>query len=155
MLILLDIDGVMLHANPWKRPEILDDGFMAFNLQATKALNQIIQSTDCEIFLTTSHKDKFNIKEWKAIFSLRGIVLKNISIVKSPLGLNRKDEIIQWYANNSDKNFIIIDDDKSLNGLPDSLKHKLIQTNPSIGLTNDLANLAISKLKRNINLEHV
>lgn len=155
MVLLLDIDGVMLHANPWKRPEILEDGFMAFNLEATKALNKIIESTDCEIFLTTSHKEKFSIKEWKAIFSLRGIILKKIAIVKSFNCLNRKEEIIQWYENNTDKNFIIIDDDKSLNGLPNQLKNKLIQTNPSIGLTIDLANVAISKLRGNMNLEYV
>lgn len=28
MLILLDIDGVMVPANSWKRPEFLADGFL-------------------------------------------------------------------------------------------------------------------------------
>ena len=39
--------------------------------------------------------------------------------------------------------FVIIDDDKSLNGLPKFVKNKLIQTNASIGLTIELVNEAL------------
>ena len=31
MLVLLDIDGVMVPANSWKKPEFMDDGFPMFN----------------------------------------------------------------------------------------------------------------------------
>jgi hypothetical protein len=44
--------------------------------------------------------------------------------------------VLNWFnLNNVSEKFVIIDDDKSLNGLPDFLKTKLILTSPLIGLT--------------------
>ena len=52
--------------------------------------------------------------------------------------LNRKDEILNWFkANHVDEKFIIIDDDTSLNDLPDYLKAHLVQPSPLIGLTEE------------------
>ena len=63
--------------------------------------------------------------------------------------MNRKEELIQWFKNKDLKeDFIIIDDDKSLNGLPDFLKDKLIQPSASVGLTDDLANQALLKIEK-------
>jgi hypothetical protein len=45
------------------------------------------------------------------------------------------------------EDFIIIDDDKSLNELLEFLKSKLILTFESIGLTDSLAEEAINKLR--------
>ncbi|RZJ49519.1 MAG: hypothetical protein EOO44_18115 [Flavobacterium sp.] len=150
MLILLDIDGVMVPANSWKRPEILSDGFFAFSNKSSKALQKIISETSADILLSTSHKNSFSIKEWHEIFKLRGIDTNNINRLSENLSyLNRKEEIINWYDSilfNQD-NFVIIDDDKSLNGLPDFLKHRLVLTSPLVGLTDELASYAISILK--------
>ncbi|TXI85438.1 MAG: hypothetical protein E6Q37_06365, partial [Crocinitomicaceae bacterium] len=58
--------------------------------------------------------------------------------------LNRKDELLNWFnANNMEDDFFIIDDDKSLNELPEHLKKRLIQTSPSIGLTENLVDEAL------------
>ena len=67
MLILLDIDGVMVPAKSWKRPEFLNDGFFAFSSDATSALQKIISETSADILLTTSHKSKYTIQEWKNV----------------------------------------------------------------------------------------
>lgn len=149
MLILLDIVGVMVPASPWKRPEILEDNFMNFSLQATKALEKIISSTSADILLTTSHKDNFTLNQWKDIFEKRNIKVGKIDkLPKNANHLNRKDEILNWFnANNINENFIIIDDDKSLNSLPDLLKNRLIQTSATVGLTNFLADEAIRNLR--------
>ncbi len=149
MLILLDIDGVMVPANSWKRPEILEDNFMNFSSQAIKALEKIISSTSADILLTTSHKDSFNLNQWKRIFERRNITINKIDkLPKNVNHLNRKGEILKWfYADNNNQNFVIIDDDKSLNSLPDFLKKKLIQTSATVGLTNFLADEAIRNLK--------
>lgn len=149
MLILLDIDGVMVPANSWKQPEILEDNFMNFGLQATKALEKIISSTSADILLTTSHKDTFTSNQWKNIFEKRNIKVGKIDkLPKNINHLSRKDEILNWFnANTVNQNFIIIDDDKSLNALPDFLKNKLIQTSATVGLTNFLADEAIRKLR--------
>lgn len=149
MLILLDIDGVMVPANSWKRPEILEDNFMNFSLQATKALEKIISSTSADILLTTSHKDSFSLNQWKKIFENRNINIRKIGkLPKNINNLNRKDEVLDWFtSNNIAQNFIIIDDDKSLNSLPGFLKNRLVQTSATVGLTDFLADEAIRKLR--------
>ncbi|MBK9481942.1 MAG: hypothetical protein IPO02_08200 [Bacteroidetes bacterium] len=138
MLFFLDIDGVMVPAKGWKCPELLNDGFPAFSSKATSMLQSLI-SEDVTIMLTTSHKSKFNIEVWKSIFKNRGIHIENIkSLPDNFNNLSRKDEIVNWFSvNNVDENFVIIDDDKSLNELPDFLKDHLVQTSPYIGLTEE------------------
>jgi hypothetical protein len=145
MLILLDIDGVMVTGNSWKRPEFLDDGFPAFSSRASIALQKMISETSADILLTTSHKSNYSIEEWRNIFTLRGIKIKNIySLPENKTYLSRKEEIMNWVTTSDElPDFIIIDDDKSLNGLPKFIKNKLIQTNASIGLTIDLINEAL------------
>ena len=152
MLIFLDIDGVMLPANSWRKPEILEDGFMNFSQAATIALQKIISETAGDIILTTSHKSKYSINKWKNIFKNRNIIANNFSkLPENTLHLNRKDEILNWLnANNIYDNFIIIDDDKSLNELPVAIKDKLIQTNSSIGLTEQIAENTLKTLKEKV-----
>jgi|SRR6218665_560173 len=138
MLVFLDIDGVMVPAKSWKTPELLQDGFPAFSAKATRILQSLI-SDDVTLMLTTSHKSNFSIGEWKSIFKNRGI---NIEKIKSlPENINnqsRRQEIVNWFnANKGDENFIILDDDKSLNELPEFLKDNLIQTSSLVGLTDE------------------
>ena len=148
MLIYLDIDGVMVRANAWKRPEILKDGFPDFSPTAIDALNKVISTTGADIVLTTSHKSTYSITEWGEIFKNRNINFNQISkLPENKNFLNRKEELLHHFKKQSlNENFVIIDDDKSLNGLPLSLKDRLIQTSSGIGLTNDLAKKAIDKL---------
>ena len=61
MLILLDVDGVMVPANSWKKPEFHDDGFAVFSSKSASALQKIITETGATILLTTSHKTKYNL----------------------------------------------------------------------------------------------
>jgi len=138
VLILLDIDGVMVPAKGWTTPELLNDGFPVFSSRAISSLQKLLSDT-VTIILTTSHKSKYSIKEWKGIFNNRGIQVKNLlSLPENIKNLNRKDEIINWFnLNNVDEAFVIIDDDKSLNELPDFLKMNLVQTSPYIGLTEE------------------
>ena len=123
MLLYLDIDGVMVPANSWRKPEILEDGFPEFSINAVKSLDRIISTSS-------------------AITRLP----KNVN------HLNRKEELINWFSSKKiNEKFIIIDDDKSLNGLPDFLKDKLIQTSGSVGLTEYLAEEALDIIN---NLEY-
>ncbi len=142
MLLFLDIDGVMVPAKSWKSPELLNDGFPAFSIKATSVLQRLI-SEDVIVMLTTSHKSKFSIEEWKSIFGNRGINIEKIkSLPENIDNLTRKDEILNWFSTNiNDKNFIIIDDDKSLNDLPPFLKDNLVLTSPYIGLTEEHSEL--------------
>lgn len=138
MQIFLDIDGVMVPAKSWKSPELLDDGFPAFSARAIKTLQQLI-SDETTIVLTTSHKSFFSIEGWKQIFRNRNINIERILALPSNVeNISRKEEITNWFNTHLiSEPFIIIDDDKSLNDLPEYLKENLIQTSPLIGLTED------------------
>lgn len=140
MLFFLDIDGVMVPAKGWKNPELLQDGFPAFSSKASLTLRQLIAEGDT-IMLTTSHKSRFSIEEWKNIFYNRGIAVEHIkSLPANSNNLSRKEELLNWFsANHIGEDFVIIDDDKSLNELPDFLKNSLVQTSPYIGLTEEHA----------------
>lgn len=150
MLILLDIDGVMVPANSWKKPEFHDDGFPVFSSKSTSALQKIIDETGAALLLTTSHKLKYTIAQWRGIFKSRGIDVKQIHrLNSSSLHLSRKEEILNWYneKHTPDTKFVIIDDEKTLNDLPVSIKNNLVLTSPTIGLTDELAENAILILK--------
>lgn len=150
MLIYLDIDGVMVTANSWKSPEILEDGFPEFSENAVKSLNRIIFSSSADIVLTTSHKHTYSLKDWNNIFKRRNVNVNKITrLPKNTNHLNRKDELLRWFTpKHIEDIFIIIDDDKSLNALPDFLKDKLVQTSSSLGLTDYLAEEALRIIKK-------
>lgn len=63
--------------------------------------------------------------------------------------MSRKEEILNWQLKNKSVNdYVILDDDKSLNGLPSKIKKKLVLTSPMVGLTNDDALSAIEVLRK-------
>jgi len=83
---------------------------------------------------------------------MRGIDTKKINRLSSnSLETSRKDEILNWYNTKHVPNeeFVILDDDKKLNDLPVDIKSNLVLTSASVGLTDELADNAISILKRN------
>jgi len=136
MLIFLDIDGVMVSGATWKVPETLEDGFPVFLEKAVKSLNSLA-SDNTKIILSTSHRDRFTLSEWKQLFQRRGIEVNEFDKIPSSHGLKkRKDEILEWFATHPrPESFLIIDDDKSLYDLPKDLKNHLIITSPLVGLT--------------------
>ena len=138
MLIFLDIDGVMVPAKGWKSPELLSDGFPAFSTKASRVLQNLI-SEDTTVILTTSHKSNYTVEDWRSIFRKRGINIEKIKTLENNVdNFSRKKEISNWFdANAINEAFVIVDDDKSLNSLPDFLKRNLILTSPLIGLTEE------------------
>ena len=150
MLIYLDIDGVMVPANSWRKLEFLEDGFLEFSKRSTDALNKILHHKSASIILTTSHKNKYSLNQWKGIFRTRGILVNEIHRLPENMDqLNRRDELMQWFDSYElDKDFIIIDDDKSLNSLPEFYKNRLIQTSASVGLTDYLADEALKMVAK-------
>jgi hypothetical protein len=137
MLIFLDIDGVMVPAKSWQRPDILEDGFVDFSSKAVRVLQDILaQNAITTIILTTSHKSRFSLSQWKIIFERRGLnVIKLESLNDNTDFQSRKVEILNWFdSNDVQEDFIIIDDDKSLNDLPKFYKDRLVLTSSLIGL---------------------
>lgn len=149
MLILLDIDGVMVPTTSWKPTEILSDGFANFSIKAVNTLQTIINSTGANILLTTSHKSKYSKSEWEKIFKARGIIANIDSLEPNNDNLNRKEEILRWFTKTTIlESFVILDDDKSLNGLPELIKNKTIVTSGTVGLIREQAEVAIDILRK-------
>ena len=137
MLIFLDIDGVMAPAKSWQRPDILEDGFVDFSPKAVRVIQDLIsQNADSTIILTTSHKSRFSLSQWKIIFERRGLNVNKLESLNDNTDFqSRKVEILNWFdSNDIHEDFIIIDDDKSLNELPKIYKDRLILTSSLVGL---------------------
>ena len=137
MLIFLDIDGVMAPAKSWQRPDILEDGFVDFSSKAVSVLQDVLaQNPNSTIILTTSHKSRFSLSQWKIIFERRGLNVNKLESLNDYTDFqSRKVEILNWFdSNDIHEDFIIIDDDKSLNDLPTFYKDRLILTSSLVGL---------------------
>jgi hypothetical protein len=148
MIILLDIDGVMSPIRSWRSAELMDDGFLVFSQESISVIQKIITS-DTTIILTSSHRFKYSIEDWKLIFKNRNIIINNLLITdENKSNLSRREEIINWFNINKCDSFIIIDDDTSLNDLPSKIKNNLILTSSLIGLTNKHLEEISSIIKR-------
>jgi hypothetical protein len=137
MLVFLDIDGVMAPAKSWQRPDILEDGFVDFSSKAVSVLQDVLaQNPNSTIILTTSHKSRFSLSQWKIIFERRGLNVNKLESLNDNNDFqSRKVEILNWFESNDiHDDFIIIDDDKSLNDLPKFFKNRLILTGSLVGL---------------------
>lgn len=138
MKFFLDIDGVMVHASPHRMVELEEDGFYKFNPIAVQILASVLMTTKDELILSTSHRFRYNIAQWRTILRARGLSMKKISILDLPLDTksNRRFEITQWIIDKQLEpgEIVIIDDDKSLNELPGYLKERLVLTNSYVGL---------------------
>ena len=143
--ILLDFDGVMVKNQPWKKIDLLDDGFYKFDDLAVENLKRIIKETLCDIIITSSHKVRFTDSEWSEVFKRRGIIA---TIKKVDEKINRKMEIIDWVNENTSSIYIIIDDDKTLNDLPFNIKDKFVLIESGVGLTKEKTDIIIEKLNR-------
>ena len=119
MFIFLDIDGVMVPSKSWSLPPMLPYGFPALSSNATSVLKQLI-GDDTTLMLTTTHKSNYNIDEWKTLFKERGIDIQKLDVLSDNVQMmSRKDEIVKGFNTHYiNEDFIIIDDDKSLNDLP-------------------------------------
>ena len=133
----MDIDGVMAPAKSWQRPDILEDGFVDFSSKAVSVLQDILaQNPNSTIILTTSHKSRFSLSQWKIIFERRGLNVNKLESLNDNTDFqSRKVEILNWFdSNDIHEDFIIIDDDKSLNDLPTFYKDRLVLTSSLVGL---------------------
>jgi len=151
MIILLDIDGVLVTAPPWKSVELLADGFMKFNETATKNLNLLCQNRTIEIVLTSTHRISYTENVWKEIFALRGLHFDEISKVNDASTIEnlttRAIEVENWVAEyKPSAPYIILDDDISLHGLPQNIKQRWVCTKFLLGFDETVLKQALNLL---------
>lgn len=133
-VILLDLDGVMITTKPWKSDFNLADNFAEFNPKAVYKLNQLLKETGYDIVLSSARRYNYDIDKMNEFFKTRGIegnIIGYLPLVDRNLMHSRYYEILQFLFANRCENYLIIDDDKSLNKLHDK---SLILTDPMIGL---------------------
>lgn len=148
MIILLDIDGVLETTPSWRRAEIDTDGFMKLNENALENLSILHKKTNASIVLTTSHRINYDETKWKEIFRLRGLNFDSISKLNSKTEisqlLDRGSEIKEWVEKKGQgHNYVIIDDDQSINALPEYIKERWVATRPSIGFDKEALEKAL------------
>lgn len=138
MVILLDIDGVLVSAAPWRKVELLPDGFVKFDETASRNLATLIAKTSATIVLSTTHRVSYTNEQWVSILRTRGIFVESVSKINEARNLveirSRHIEVSEWVNKNGPStDFIIIDDDTSLNQLPDNIKKRWVATAPLVG----------------------
>ncbi|MDB5150001.1 MAG: hypothetical protein JWQ57_4021 [Mucilaginibacter sp.] len=157
MVILLDIDGVLVTEPSWRKVESEADGFMRFNKQSVTNLAEILAQTNAAVVLTTTHRISFTNEQWIQVFRLRGITISNISKLNDKQSLaemeDRGTEIEDWANDQQDTNFVIIDDDLSINQLPEWIKQRWVATKPFTGIDEEAKQKVLSILLNNNNKE--
>lgn len=134
-ILILDLDGVLITTPNWKADEIDIDGYSKFNMDCVTNLNKLLSTFELEIWLSSTRRTVKTRTEFNQIFKNRGI---NTSITgflpQYDNCKTRKDEILRFIEEHNISDFLIIDDDKSLNGLEDIHKEKLVLTELQKGL---------------------
>jgi hypothetical protein len=129
-IIFLDIDGVLNNYNTK-----MD---LRWEPSLVEILNRIVKETEAKAVLSST---------WRQIEHHRNIIKNDMKInfidVTPKTFKTRGHEIQTWLDYNPfvDK-FVILDDDADM----DHLKSYLLQTDPEIGLTNKIADMAIRRL---------
>ncbi len=154
MTILLDIDGVLETTPNWRQTEIHSDGFMKLNERAVNYLSILYKRTNASIVLTTTHRINYDETKWKEIFRLRGLNFKSITKINNKTEisqlLDRGTEIKEWVEQKGkEQNYVIIDDDLSINALPEYIKKRWVVTSPSIGFDKEALEKALLILTAN------
>ncbi|MDH7448308.1 HAD domain-containing protein [Aquimarina sp. 2201CG14-23] len=148
-VLILDLDGVLITTPMWKADEIDSDGYSKFNEDCITNLNKLLSKWEFEIWLSSTRRTIKTLAEFNQIFRNRNI--------KTPISgflpeyndcKTRKDEILRFIEEYKISNFLMIDDDKSLNGLEEKYKEKLILTELQKGFDLENLELAIEKVKR-------
>ena len=147
-LLILDLDGVLITNPSWKADRIDSDGYSEFNKSCVENLNRLITLVEFDIWLSSTRRTVKTLTEFNLIFKNRGIKKEIVGFLPEYTDCkNRKEEILKFIAEFKVLNFLIIDDDKSLNGLESEIKEKLILTELMKGFNLERLNEATEKIK--------
>jgi len=137
-ILILDLDGVLITTPPWKTDEIEFDGYSKFNSQCVNNLNELLGEVNFDIWLSSSRRKVKSLKEFNTIFSNRHIhnpIAGFLPIFEEYK--TRRAEIEQFISEFEISDFLILDDDKSLNELTTAHKDRLVLTELMKGFTSE------------------
>jgi len=130
------------------------DGFFQFNERAVKNLAYLLAETDAAVVLTTSHRINYSLTQWQEFLLNRGLRPRAISKINMRTALppagSRAAEIEDWVNRlGQGENYVVVDDDLSLHGLPAAIKHRCVLTKPLIGLDEIATQQALTIFRAN------
>ena len=147
-VILLDLDGVLITTPSWKPDKFHLDGYSDFNETSIQNFNKLLENINAELWLTSSRRTGKTLNEFKEIFRNRNIVNELKGFIPSGTGgVDRLTEINAFLDHEPIRNFLIIDDDNSLQGLDTTRKQFWVKTNPLMGFDEEKLLDAIDKIK--------
>ena len=130
----MDLDGVLITTPPWKADKIDSDGYSEFNKSCVENLNRLLTLTEFDIWLSSTRRTVKTLLEFNEIFKKRKIAGEIIGFLSEYAdSKSRKEEVEKFIADSKLTDFLIIDDDKSLNGLVSDIKENLILTDLNYG----------------------
>jgi histidinol phosphatase-like enzyme len=138
-IIILDLDGVLITTPQWRPDTMHDDGYTDFNPDCVERLNELIESNGYSIVLSSDRRRGCSIEKMNERFKSRGVKTSIIAYVPdynegtTDVWLNRREEIEMFLSEYKPKNYIILDDDKSLSDASEEIKSNWIQTCMLIG----------------------
>lgn len=148
MHLILDLDGVLITNPTWKADRIDSDGYSEFNKSCIENLNGLLTLAEFNIWLSSTRRTVKTLTEFNLIFKNRGIKNEIVGFLPEyPNCVNRKEEVLEFIAEFKVSEFLIIDDDKSLNGLESGIKEKLILTELTKGFNSEKLKEATEKIK--------
>lgn len=153
--IILDLDGVLITTPSWKADELDSDGYSKFNESCVENFNTLLERIDAKIWLSSTRRTKKTLSEFNLIFKHRKII-KQIDgfIPEFDDCVSRKEEILKFIDIQQPKNYLIIDDDKSLNDLHLEMKQRLVLTELLKGFGKEELKKAITLIENKHNNKH-
>ena len=144
-IIFLDVDGVLNNDKTADTIPVIR--YIGLDQDKIDLLQKIVSATDAKIVLSSTWRRYTECFEY--LIKRLGQDLSNKIIGRTPvLWKNRYDEIVHWLSEqNNITDFIVLDDldDEDLEKFGD----KFIKTLYTVGLTEELTDIAIKKLNSN------
>jgi hypothetical protein len=145
-IILLDLDGVMITTPSWRKDYIDIDGYSQFNPQTVRNLNKLTSQVNAELWLISARRRGFTLEQFNTFFNFRKIEKELSGMVPVYFEyIPRIEELKSFLEVEPVDNYLIIDDDTSLDGLED--KRFWVKTHPMIGFGEEKLNEALEKIK--------
>lgn len=142
-VIILDLDGVLVTKPPWRMDELDVDGYSKFNEHAIANFNMLTDDLDFELWLISDRRRGKTLEQLNKIFKNRNINKQINGMVPIYGHITRLEEFKKFISENKFDNYLLIDDEISLEGLDD--KSSWVRTKPLIGFGEE--ELSESKLK--------
>jgi hypothetical protein len=128
-ILILDLDGVLITTPSWKPDTIAADGYSDFNKNCVAQLNKLLRTYSFEIWLSSSRRKGQSKEFLNTVFASRGILTPITGFLPMHSDRkSRKEEVELFLQEKQLVNFLILDDDKSLNDLESSAKSRLVLT---------------------------